>query len=820
MKKKIFILMFILMINLGFISTIAYEPVSSAVQTATTYLQVRPNSSRTNLQLTLSQLNGFKTTVRSTINTANTKMYDIDINQIETRMQAIEAELSGVTESQFSANFTYYYQLYEELFSIYSMTIDSKVIEGRGMWHRPFERNLTEVQTTLQEMVDMGVNMLYVETFWLGRLIYPSNVAGTYQHGFTLQQGYGDYGNNLLLAFVEEGKKMGVEVHAWVENFFVGFGSNPSDSPILANKPEWILYNYDFTVSQKNEGGPYLFMDPANPEVRQYLKDIYVEIIQTTDVASIHLDYIRYPVARRVTNLPATNHDTGFSLVAEADFKLQYGYQGDLRALLVNNLTVANHWRQYKTQVISDFVAGVYFEVKNVDPNMTLSIAIFGNVNNAIVEKMQDWKSWIDDGYIEIIMPMAYYQSSLTVANEVGNLVNLVGNNAFSYAGIAPSYMGFNEHLNTTQIQASLSRGAQGTAFFASQFYMFSRNDYPSNQKSYALEIQQVLKDGVFRNDAILPHSAPELLIDTQFNHILDKANRIYLPRGAMSQFTYNLLSGKFDQIKAMPTAQISDLSAIVDELKAIPVADYTSNTHAKDRIAYDINYLVKLLEIRIQRTTIDVNFDFNINPDPGFTEPPTQFMAPTNLRIEGNFLKWDGVSHATRYQVIATQDGVQVIYPSIIGTQYSIANLNPGLFTFKVKALGDGFIFTDSEISETITYDISPILLTVPSNLRVEDDIVKFDPVDHAIAYEVKINFSEFTITSTSFDLKPFNLAPGVYNITVKALGNNLAIFDSDVSETYAYIIERELTEVQKEVESIVKQEIRELILFLLKND
>jgi uncharacterized lipoprotein YddW (UPF0748 family) len=141
--------------------------------------------------------------------------------------------------------------------------------------------------------------------------------------------------------------------------------------------------------------------------------------------------------------------DTGYSEYAEMIFKAKHELTGDLRTLVVQNPTIANLWKAFKTSIISDFVAGVYYEVKNANPNVTLSTAIFGNVQNAINEKMQDWDSWIQDGFVEIITPMSYYQSSLTVGNETRNLTNLVGKNAFSYAGLASTYMGYNAHLNT-----------------------------------------------------------------------------------------------------------------------------------------------------------------------------------------------------------------------------------------------------------------------------------------------------------------------------------------------------------------------------------
>jgi uncharacterized lipoprotein YddW (UPF0748 family) len=811
MKKKLLILVLI-MINIGFLNTLGYQTVSSTVNTANSFLRPRPSSSRTSTTLTLTQLNSFHTTVKSFVSNAKLQMYDIDTQFIDTQMAVIDTQLAGLTTKTFSDNYMFYYDIYEQLYSIYSLSIESKVIEGRGMWHRPFERNLNEVQTTLNEMVDMGINMLYVETFWLGRLIYTSNVEGTFQHGFTLQQNYGEYGNNLLLAFVEEGKKLGIEVHAWVENFFVGYGTSFTASPILANKPNWASYNYDGSIVQRSEVN-YLWMDPANPEVQRYLKKIYSEIIETTDVASIHLDYIRYPVAKNVTSSSALNNlDTGYSDFAEAEFKQRYGLTGDLRQLVVSSPTIANQWKQYKTQVISDFVEGMYYTIKRINPKISLSIAIFGNVTNAINEKMQDWDSWTKDGFIEIIMPMSYYQSSLTVGTETKRLTDLVGKNAFSYAGLAPTYMGYNAHYNTTQIQASLSNGAQGTAFFASQFYMFSKNDYIATDKSYALEVQDVLTKGLFRNQAILPHGQVSQIVSRQLDYILDKATRIYVPRNAMTVENLTLMTTEFERIKALSMTTQEDLISLISAIKSFSPTTYSSGA-ARNRILEDRDYLIKILEIRNERYDIENRLALNLNPDGDIKK----LESPSNVFVEEGKLRWSVSPSAKLYEIKATSNN-QVTFITTSSSQYDLKTFSIGSWTFEVRALGDNVFFESSNYSTSVTHQIEPLYLTIPKNISINSGILSFDAVNHAVSYIVKINQSEISINQASLNLNNFNLQPGTYVISIKAKGDSQTIIDSDYSQTVTFIIERKLTPLETEVQDIVKNEVKELILLLLR--
>jgi uncharacterized lipoprotein YddW (UPF0748 family) len=809
--KKLTIVVIFFFLYVWTFQIYAYESVSSTTQTATNYLEVRPGSNKTNTTLTLSQLNNYLLSVKNVVTTAKLKMYDIDGDSLDSRISAVETALSGVNTTTFNSQFDYYYGLYEELFSIYGATIESRVVDGRGMWHRPYERNLTEVITTLQEMKDMGLNMIYVETFWLGRLIYNSSVPGTYQHSFTLGDGYGEYGSNLLLAFVEEGKKMDIEVHAWVENFFVGYGTSYLDSPVLTSRPEWASINFDYSIPQRSEVN-YLFMDPANPETRRYLKDIYAEIAATMDVATIHLDYIRYPVAKNTTSTnPVSNLDTGYSNYAEAEFKNLYGYTGDVRTLVTTNSTAAAKWKEYKKNIISDFVAGVYYTVKHVNPEVGLSTAIFGNIDSAINEKMQDWASWAEDGLIEIITPMSYYQSSTTVGSETLRLTNLVGMQAFSYAGLAPTYMGYNEYLNTTQIQASLYNNAQGTVFFASQFYMFNRNDYSASEKAYALEVQAVLNEGVFRNDAIRPHDNPEMIIDTMMDSMIDKINRIYIPRSSITIENANNVISIYNSFKAMPMLTQSDLEAVIVSLKAFLPTSYASGA-TRDRILEDRNYLIKVLDLQLSRLNMDQTIDITINPDPDTIEETVLLQAPLDFRIENDLLKWSSVDHAFNYEIVATKDGIDQTV-NVNETSYSLINFSPGEYTFKIRSVGDGFFYESSAFSSSVNHTISAIFLATPQNLRVENNIVLFDAVSGALSYRLIIDFSDFELTTTSFSLAQFNLEPGTYQITIQAIGNGSAIIDSSISPVYYYVIEKFWTAEELLVQDIIKNEIKEFV-------
>ena len=433
--------------------------------------------------------------------------------------------------------------------------------------------------------------MIFLESFYHGYVIYPSNVQGAIQYPFTKSADYGPYGNNLLKAFVEEAKAYNIEVHAWVENFYVGYGTNILNSPILKENPSWAQVSFDGTVPQRVEAN-YLFMDPANQEVRQFLIKLYKEMIETTGVTNIHLDYIRYPI---VDHCYINNN--GFSDTANEIFKSLYGYEGDLRTLLTptNALyhQVLRDWSSFKVNQITSFVEEVYHGIKQVNENANLSIAIYGDLNDAIEEKMQDWKHWIDSGWIEIIIPMAYYHNTDAVGTEIKRLMDIVGGRAFTYGGLATSYMGYNDHCNTLQIEQVFNSGTQGSSLFTSQFFLGKHNEF----------VQNILRQGIWRNRSILPHANINLIIERVFETIVDRADRLYLTNQVMNLYDLNVLKNEFKKIKTILLNK--GLYAVLDEIKSLK-ADSYANDPAHLRIQEEMDYLSQLIEIRLRRVEID----------------------------------------------------------------------------------------------------------------------------------------------------------------------------------------------------------------------
>jgi len=369
------------------------------------------------------------------------------------------------------------------------------VIQARGVWHRP---NVTGVETNLEGICSVldtfrktGINLVFLETFYHGMTVYRTSLI-PYYTGFEAfdYSPYPDY----LSAFVAEAGKRGIEVHAWVEDFYVGVNENY----FTQYTPQWLMLTKDGEKRQSEgeEYGGYLFLDPANPEVRQYLIRFYNELLtKFPQIAGLNLDYIRYPVSSQ-------SDDTGYTDVAMEGFSAEHGIIFPENATREEKVklvgTQYGQWVQYRANQVTAFVGQVYDMVKTEHPGVLLSTAVFPEQGKSFGDKKQDFNTWLKKGYLDIITPMAYYDDIPTLKRALEGM--LPGLSAcYCYAGISPTYHNLPDEQVLAQMQTTIDSGADGFVFFGSQSIL--------NKQQYIDLLAETIP-----TQALLPHAGAKAL--------------------------------------------------------------------------------------------------------------------------------------------------------------------------------------------------------------------------------------------------------------------------------------------------------------------
>ncbi len=364
--------------------------------------------------------------------------------------------------------------------------------ETRAVWidYQSFEAAKTEAdfRGIVQKLSQANINIIFPETIYNGTTLYRSNIG--YQNSK-----YQELGFDPLEVVIDEAHKLGIEVHPWVWVFCGGYWHK--FGPILESHPEWVELDENGRAFSNWEYGT-AWINASHPDARQYLLDLFQELIVNYGIDGLHIDYIRY-------NEDGIGH-FGYSEFSKAALYQQTG-------LKLENITVGssawlefNSWRENN---VTSFVKEVRHLLKTLKPEALLSAAVVPDPQHSRKNVMQDWKLWIDKGYLDFVMTMDYRNDTPGFKANAQKGLDIVADKTWVYPGLG---LYVNDRFNNMgQIKATRSVGSTGVALFSN--ISFWKEKYTD------------AKDGLFRNASVMPMRKPftaaAILLDEGANKLI-----------------------------------------------------------------------------------------------------------------------------------------------------------------------------------------------------------------------------------------------------------------------------------------------------------
>lgn len=420
----------------------------------------------------------------------------------------------------------------------------------RGAWHRPVEKTPVAVGQTLDRLKAAGINAVFLETYFHGYTIFPSNTYKEY--GLTAENPK-FAGVDLLQAWVEQAHKRNMQVHVWFQTFYGGTRAYLPPGPILGKYPNWANIQYsalvpepapvsgakalkangssvtnvyktaslpvapnggkplptpvpmkapDKPVSSTLELGGY-FLDPANPEVQNFLLKLTSEIVTRYDVDGFQLDYIRYPASFPSDRFSYRKTTWGYTDVARKAFKGQYGIDPvDIDPKNPEFDSLWKAWNGYKVAQVNNFVQKATALIRQQKPNVKISAAVFPDTESALALKHQDWSAWALNGWVDFYAPMTLTSANKVIDRDVRNMVRVTNGKVPVFSGLfGPFNDNTAEHV-LSQIDTAKQAGAKG--------YVLFDTAHLTNRMMEALQVVQVPQQTVV---PVVPEKKP--LIDT-----------------------------------------------------------------------------------------------------------------------------------------------------------------------------------------------------------------------------------------------------------------------------------------------------------------
>ncbi|MGY2881997.1 hypothetical protein [Thermostichus sp. OS-CIW-28] len=176
----------------------------------------------------------------------------------------------------------------------------------QAIWVRlhPCDANPGVLDQVFDQVVNLGYNRVFIETFYDGRSILPDGAGGIWP---SLQPNA-----DLLDLALKAARRRGLSAYAWVFslNFGYSYGQRPDRQVALARNGRGITTVLDpATALGEDLGSPdEVFVDPFHPLARRDFAELVRRILQRQP-DGILFDYIRYPRGSGGSSVAATVRD-------------------------------------------------------------------------------------------------------------------------------------------------------------------------------------------------------------------------------------------------------------------------------------------------------------------------------------------------------------------------------------------------------------------------------------------------------------------------------------------------------------------------------
>ena len=229
-------------------------------------------------------------------------------------------------------------------------------------------------------------------------------------------------------------KAEGIEVHAWFPTMMRGENAQAH--------PEWYVVSRDgASAAIEPPYVPYYkFLCPSRDDVRQYLAGLVRELGAIDDLASVHLDYIRYPdVILPIALWPKYNiiqdreyppYDFCYCDVCRARFRKIAGSDPMQLAQPWAN----REWLQYRHDTITEVVGVLAAEAHAAKKQLTAAVFPTPSIARALVR--QDWTKWKVDAVLPMIYNGFYKEEIAWVERATREGVQALGGRIPLYSGL------------------------------------------------------------------------------------------------------------------------------------------------------------------------------------------------------------------------------------------------------------------------------------------------------------------------------------------------------------------------------------------------
>jgi uncharacterized lipoprotein YddW (UPF0748 family) len=326
-----------------------------------------------------------------------------------------------------------------------------------------------------------GINALLVQVRGRGDAYY----ARALEPRAPALAGQGDF--DPLAVVLEEAHARGMRVHAWLNIHLVASAARLPEDPghVVNARPDLLavprelardLYRVDprdpsyiqaltrhaRENSDRVEG---FFTNPAHPEVRKRIREVWMDVVTRYPVDGMHLDYVRYPLPSYDYSRPSLEAFARWARPRVGPARAGRLAEAAREDPLAWADALPGEWARFRREQITRLVDRLYRGTKSVRPDCVVSAAVVPDRLEAYTARFQDWPGWLAAGIVDVVAPMAYTPDDGRFRRQIREAVAAAGDPRRVWAGVGTYLAGFEGTVRKITIARDV--GAGGVALFS-----------------------------------------------------------------------------------------------------------------------------------------------------------------------------------------------------------------------------------------------------------------------------------------------------------------------------------------------------------------
>lgn len=257
----------------------------------------------------------------------------------------------------------------------------------------------------LDRIKALHFNTIFFQVRSMNDAFYPSSYAPISRFLTGIEGG--DPGWDVLEFIIQEAHARGLELHAWLNPYRVTASSTLSKEEQLSLLHETNFARQNPSLVMVDNNGA-LILNPGEPQVRAYLKNVIEELMMNYAIDGIHFDDYFYSYSGMSTTQDAhTYNRTKQALQSLADWR-----RDNVNTLVRDVFHLVEHYNQSQQRFMKFGISpfGIWKSGGPDGSNTSTSTL------SSYSAQFADSKKWVEEGWLHYIIPQLYWEFSHRLA--------------------------------------------------------------------------------------------------------------------------------------------------------------------------------------------------------------------------------------------------------------------------------------------------------------------------------------------------------------------------------------------------------------------